>query len=317
MAERTDETWHRLLEWTRSSADAERLVAQVLHAEGFSDIDPSHPLGGRDGGVDIACTRGEDTYVAAVYFPRGQRAFSEVRAKFVEDFSKVDHTQENGFVFVANQELRLAERRELSDLVDGLHCEILHLERLASVLDRPEMHKVRVQFLGIQSGHPEGSGGDGGRAKSVGIRSRAYGGRGGRGGSRGRGGRGGHARSSGDGSTAVGGDGGDVGGSDGSGGKGGPGGLERGLPELASWPTHLWGAGRGGSGAVNPEYGRRIAVLLEIHQHYFAVFPERRVTVEAGVELIDVRFVNKRLSELGETWQVAQGPQGLELPDLD
>lgn len=50
MANRIDETWHRLRDWTYGSAPSERLAAQILHHEGFEAIDPSHPLGGKDGG---------------------------------------------------------------------------------------------------------------------------------------------------------------------------------------------------------------------------------------------------------------------------
>lgn len=47
------ETWHRLLEWDRGQAPAERLAAILLHNDGFQNVDPSHPLGGKDGKKDI------------------------------------------------------------------------------------------------------------------------------------------------------------------------------------------------------------------------------------------------------------------------
>lgn len=43
---RQDETWHRLREWTSGQTPSERLAAQLLAEEGYSEIDPSHPLGG-------------------------------------------------------------------------------------------------------------------------------------------------------------------------------------------------------------------------------------------------------------------------------
>jgi hypothetical protein len=52
MGDRYDETWHRLREWTNGQAPSERLAAQILINQGFSDVDPSHPLGGKDGGKD-------------------------------------------------------------------------------------------------------------------------------------------------------------------------------------------------------------------------------------------------------------------------
>lgn len=41
---RIDETQKRLLDWSYSQPPSERLAAQVLDAEGYGDIDPSHPL---------------------------------------------------------------------------------------------------------------------------------------------------------------------------------------------------------------------------------------------------------------------------------
>ena len=43
------ETWHRLLEWDLGSVASERLAGIILAHEGFRDIDPSHPMGGKDG----------------------------------------------------------------------------------------------------------------------------------------------------------------------------------------------------------------------------------------------------------------------------
>lgn len=41
------ETWFRLLEWDKGQTPAERLAAIILTNEGFRNIDPSHPLGGK------------------------------------------------------------------------------------------------------------------------------------------------------------------------------------------------------------------------------------------------------------------------------
>ena len=49
------ETFYRLLEWDKGQATSERLAALILEQEGFRDIDPSHPLGGKDGGKDMLC----------------------------------------------------------------------------------------------------------------------------------------------------------------------------------------------------------------------------------------------------------------------
>lgn len=313
---RTDETWHRLREWTQGSADAERLAAQVLAAEGFSDIDPSHPLGGKDGGQDISCRRDGIACVAAVWFPRGDKPFTEIEAKFTSDLGKVRSSSDaEGFVFVANQELRLAERAALTSCWPG-RVTLMHLERLAACLDRPSMHQVRSQFLSIEPDHAEGIGGDGGNVRAVGRMSVAIAGRGGRGGSIGRGGRGGGGEAIGEASMVVGGDGGDAGGADGRGGRGARGTLERDLARLSWVPTSAWGAGRGGQAANDPEYDRRLGVLLTIHEHYKVVFPERYTFVEVGIDRVPLEFVNKRLDELGEEWHVSRGEEGYVLPSL-
>ena len=66
---RYDETWHRLREWTKGQTPSERLAAQILLHEGFSDFDPSHPLGGKDGGKDAIATKEGMRFAMAVYFP--------------------------------------------------------------------------------------------------------------------------------------------------------------------------------------------------------------------------------------------------------
>lgn len=43
------ETITELINWDRGQAASERLAGKILKAEGFDDIDPSHPAGGPDG----------------------------------------------------------------------------------------------------------------------------------------------------------------------------------------------------------------------------------------------------------------------------
>ena len=111
----------------------------------------------------------------------------------------------------------------------------------------------------------EGIGGDGGDGVIEGNRGTIIGGRGGVGGLYGRGGKGGGGYIKGDDGLIAGGDGGNAGGADGRGGRGARSTLER-----MDMPTHLWGFGKGGSGANHPEYERRLGVLLEIRKEYFA-----------------------------------------------
>jgi hypothetical protein len=93
---RYDETWHRLLEWTKGQAPSERLAAQILIHEGFSDIDPSHPLGGRDGGKDAIASKGRMRFVMAVYFPRGQQTFKDIKTKFDCDLAGAERNSADG-----------------------------------------------------------------------------------------------------------------------------------------------------------------------------------------------------------------------------
>ncbi|WP_157033869.1 hypothetical protein [Belnapia moabensis] len=71
---RYDDTWHRLREWTKGQAPSERLAAQILAHEGFTDLDPSHPLGGKDGGKDAMATKNGVQFAMAVYFHGANKA---------------------------------------------------------------------------------------------------------------------------------------------------------------------------------------------------------------------------------------------------
>ena len=148
---RRDETWHRLRDWTLGQAPSERLAAQVLHAEGFRDIDPSHPLGGRDGGSDAMVTKAGRTWIMAVYFPQGQAEFREIKAKILADYEGVVANDAEGMAFVTNQHLTRGERKALAKSVDG-PLDLFHLERVTHVLDRPAMAAVRERYLDIPAG---------------------------------------------------------------------------------------------------------------------------------------------------------------------
>lgn len=88
MSERIDETWHRLREWTSGQAPSERLSAQILLDQGYKELDPSHPLGGPDGGKDALAVRNGKVWLMAVYFPKGQQTFTAIEKKFTS--SSVD-----------------------------------------------------------------------------------------------------------------------------------------------------------------------------------------------------------------------------------
>src|SRR5829696_8773709 len=112
---RYDETWHRLREWTKGQAPSERMAAQILLHEGFSGLDPSHPLGGKDGGKDALAVRNGVRFAMAVYFPRGQQTFPAILGKFKEDLAGARRSSAQGIAFVTNQELTLREREQLRE----------------------------------------------------------------------------------------------------------------------------------------------------------------------------------------------------------
>lgn len=146
---RWDETWHRLREWTNGQAPSERLAAQVLLSEGFGGLDPTHPLGGPDGGKDAICLKHGLHWVMAVHFPRGQQSMKQIAKKFGDDLAGVSKNGAAGIVFVTNQELTEGERRHLCALAGEVEVELYHLERLVAVLDQPSMRPVRDSFLGV------------------------------------------------------------------------------------------------------------------------------------------------------------------------
>lgn len=151
---RTDESWFRLLQWTQGQAPSERLAAQVLAYSGFEDIDPSHPLGGKDGGRDATCSKDGRPWIMAVYFPREQQTFGDIKSKFESDFVSAAKHQPYGLAFVTNQELRLRERTELKEFGEdnGVTVDLFHLERVAHILDEPSMSPIRKQYLDIDPG---------------------------------------------------------------------------------------------------------------------------------------------------------------------
>ena len=136
--------------WTNGQAPSERLAAQILLSDGFIELDPSHPLGGKDNGKDGLCFKHGQQWIMAVHFPRGQQEFGTIKSKFRGDLTGVARNGASAMAFVTNQELRLAERKELQELAAPIDVQIYHLERLTTILDSPKMSKVRHQFLGIE-----------------------------------------------------------------------------------------------------------------------------------------------------------------------
>lgn len=145
-----NETWFRLREWTKGQTPAERLAGHILRAEGFNSIDPSHPLGGKDGLKDIICDRDGKKWIGAAYFPRGQQSLKIIRDKFLDDLKGVAANRVEGMAFVTNQELTLGERKKLKGSAGEVEIEIFHLERITSILDSPKCYGIRLEFLDIE-----------------------------------------------------------------------------------------------------------------------------------------------------------------------
>jgi hypothetical protein len=143
------ETWRRLLEWDRGQAASERLAGHILRLEGFTGIDPSHPLGGPDGLKDVICSKNEVRWIGAAFFPRGQRTEGAIRNKLEDDLAGVARNGAKGLAFVTNQEVSLAERGALAEACAPVALELFHLERVASLLDSPACYGIRLEFLDI------------------------------------------------------------------------------------------------------------------------------------------------------------------------
>lgn len=144
-----EETWYRLLEWTKGQAAAERLSSHILDSDGFKSIDPSHPLGGRDGIKDMVCTKDGLKWIGACYFPRGQKNFKTIKEKFLNDLKGVERNSVADLAFITNQELTLSERSILNNLT-AHNIEVFHLERLENLLNSTTNYGVRLEFLDIE-----------------------------------------------------------------------------------------------------------------------------------------------------------------------
>ncbi len=153
---RTDgrETWQRLIDWDKGSTASERLAATIVSSDGYT-VDPSHPLGGKDGKKDGVLNKDGLTLILAVYFPRGKKTFSDIRSKFKNDFEGVAENNAKGMVFVTNQEIKLSERAELNMIAGNIPVDIYHIERLTTLLNIPENYGIRLEFLNIEMTNEE------------------------------------------------------------------------------------------------------------------------------------------------------------------
>lgn len=139
-----------LLSWSeKHQSVAEQLAGQILKFEGFTSVDPSHPLGGPDGLKDLVAIKDGERWIAAASFPSGQQTFTDNKKKFKHDLAGVKINDGVGFAFFTNQKLTVGERKQLVDLADG-PVEIYHLDRLVTILNSPQAYGVRLQHLDIE-----------------------------------------------------------------------------------------------------------------------------------------------------------------------
>ena len=142
-------TESELRDWRHGQTHAERLVAGLLHIEGYKKIDPQHPLGGPDGKKDVLFENEGKKWIAAAYFPSTQVTFSDTRRKFLEDLAGVDSNKAHGMAFFVNQPLTSTERKILLDAALPKLVEIFHLERMRAMLDAPRGCGLRLEHLRI------------------------------------------------------------------------------------------------------------------------------------------------------------------------
>jgi mRNA-degrading endonuclease toxin of MazEF toxin-antitoxin module len=144
-----EETWYRLKGWTKGQAASERLGGYILAAEGYTSIDPSHPLGGPDGTKDFKCVNGGIEWIGGCYFSRREKLFSDIKTKFLGDLKGIEKNKVQGLVFITNQELTVGERDTLKNLTK-YQVDIYHLERLAQILNKTINYGARLEFLDIE-----------------------------------------------------------------------------------------------------------------------------------------------------------------------
>ena len=86
--------------------------------------------------------------------PTRQQDLKAIKSKLKDDVAAALKHNPKGVAFVTNQELKLAERKELCALGGDLKIDLFHLYRVATILDRSQMAQIRQQYLRIGAGRP-------------------------------------------------------------------------------------------------------------------------------------------------------------------
>jgi fido (protein-threonine AMPylation protein) len=137
--------------WDQQSTTAERLCADILRLNGFEDVDPQQPRGGKDGGKDILCSKDGVTFVAACHFPHDPVTFAKTKKKFSDDLAASMKQGRDGFIFMTNQHLSPTERTALETLAGAAkkRALVMHREYLRVALDSPQGYGIRFRHLRI------------------------------------------------------------------------------------------------------------------------------------------------------------------------
>ena len=86
--------------------------------------------------------------------PTRATGLKTIKSKLKDDVAAALKHNPKGVAFVTNQELKLAERKELCALGGDLKIDLFHLYRVATILDRSQMAQIRQQYLRIGAGRP-------------------------------------------------------------------------------------------------------------------------------------------------------------------
>ncbi len=149
-----NEARRRLIQWDKGQAESERFAGQILELAGFTSIDPSHPLGGKDGVKDVVCEYKRKKWIGASYFPREPQTFAQIKKKFRDDAKGIKINDVDGIAFVTDQKISVSERaelkRNLAEIAPKAGLEIFHLERITQLLNSPRAYGIRLEFLDIE-----------------------------------------------------------------------------------------------------------------------------------------------------------------------
>ena len=129
-------------------------MADLLGVEGYDNIQPIHPMGGRDNKRDIRCWQAGIKFVCACYFPptAAHLKFKDVKKKFKADIKGVTNDGAQGYVFATNVPLTDGQRDDLMKwgLKKCSHVVLYEIERIRVLLDKPIACALRHRYLGIE-----------------------------------------------------------------------------------------------------------------------------------------------------------------------